>query len=312
VTNARREMSIGAGIIILRVTILVLFGVLAQAPAQPAASAQPTPPGQLTVDASFSPAFDAPDFKPGEKPIVLIDEAHRNVISLHTYLGPVGRWFEKLGYLVRPARGKADDILQATADRTVLVIANAQAPDGSPADASAFTEHEVIAIDGWIRDGGALLLVADRAPFGAPVRPLAKALGVTVDNNTILRTGADGKPTGELTIDVNQHGERLHPIFDRVLTVVYIVGESVDGPGVMLRAPDGVYSGPTAQAAEGPTAAGKPLILAFEHGKGRVVVIGDGGVVSAFGSADGNARRGISEGDNARLVRNVLKWLTRR
>lgn len=311
-TNARREMSIGAGIIILRVTILVLLGVLAQAPAQPAAPEQPTPPGQLTVDASFSPAFDAPDFKPGEKPIVLIDEAHRNVISLQTYLGPVGRWFEKLGYLVRPARGKADDILQATADRTVLVIANAQAPDGSPADASAFTEHEVIAIDGWIRDGGALLLVADRAPFGAPMRPLAKALGVTVDNNTILRTGADGKPTGELTIDVNQHGERRHPIFDRVLTVVYVVGESVDGPGVMLRAPDGVYSGPTMQAAEGPTAAGKPLILAFEHGKGRVVVIGDGGVVSAFGSAGGNAHRGISEGDNARLVRNVLKWLARR
>jgi hypothetical protein len=305
-TNARREISIGDGIIILRVTILVLLGVLAQA------QAQPTPPGQLTVDASFAPAFDAPDFKPGERPIVFVDEAHRNVISLQTYLGPVGRWLEKLGYLVRPARGKADDMLQATADRTVLVVANAQAPEGSPPDGSAFNEHEVIAIEGWVRDGGALLVVADRAPFGAPVRPLAKALGVTLDNNTILRAGADGKPTGELTIDVNKYGDRSHPLFDRVLTIVYVVGESVDGPGVMLRAPDGVYSGPTAQATDGPPAAGRPLILAFEHGKGRVVVIGDGGVVSAFGSADGNAHRGISEGDNARFIRNVFKWLARR
>ena len=80
----------------------------------------------------------------------------------------------------------------------------------------------------------------------------------------------------------------------------------------MLRAPDGVYSGPTAQAADGPAAAGRPLMLAFEHGKGRVVVIGDGGVVSAFGSADGNAHRGISEGDNARFIRNAFKWLARR
>lgn len=239
---------------------------------------------------------------------MLIDEAHRNVISLETYLGPVGRWLERLGYQVRPLRASAERLIDR-ADRAVLVIANAQAAEGSPADASAFTEHEVIAIESWVRDGGSLLLVADRAPFGAPARALAKALGVTLDNNTILTQGADGRPTGELTIDVNQYGERRHPLFDRVLTVVYVVGESMSGPGVMLRAPGGAYSGATAQAADGPSAAGQPLILAFEHGKGRVVVIGDGGVVSAFGSANGDAHRGISEGDNARFVRNVFKWL---
>jgi hypothetical protein len=260
------------------------------------------------VDSSFAPGFDAPDFKAGGKPIVLIDEAHRNVISLETYLGPVARWLERLGYLVRPARGSAERLVDGP-DQAVLVIANAQAPEDAPADASAFTEHEVIAIESWVRNGGSVLLVADRAPFGAPARALAKAFGVTLDNNAILTKGSDGRPTGELTIDINQYGERRHPLFDRVLTVVYVVGESMSGPGVMVRAPDGVYSGPTAQATDGPSAAGKPLILAFEHGKGRVVVIGDGGIVSAFGSPNGNAHRGISEGDNARFVRNVFKWL---
>jgi hypothetical protein len=275
------------------------------------AQATPTPPTQLTVDESFSPAFDAPDFKTGEKPIVFIDEAHRNVITLRTYLGPVGRWLEKLGYQVRPAQGSAERLVEGP-DRAIFVVANAQAPEKRPADASAFSEEEVIAVEAWVRDGGSLLLVADRAPFGAPARALAKAFGVTLDNNTILVKSADGSPTGELTVDVNRHGERSHPLFDRVLSVVYVVGESMSGPGVMLRAPDGAYGGPTAQATDGPSAAGRALILAFEHGKGRVVVVGDGGVVSAFGSASGSAHRGISEGDNARFVRNVFKWLATR
>jgi hypothetical protein len=93
---------------------VVMIGSLLCAP-----QAQPTPPGQLTVDASFNPAFDAPDFKTGAKPIVFIDEAHRNVISLATYLGPVGRWLERLGYLVRPSRTNAEElgIAQGTAAR---------------------------------------------------------------------------------------------------------------------------------------------------------------------------------------------------
>jgi hypothetical protein len=275
--------------------------------------AQPTPAGQLTVDESFNPAFDAPDFKTGTRPIVFIDEAHRNVISLGTYLGPVGRWLERLGYMVRPFRKNAEELgLDQGTAATVFVVANAQAPASAPADASAFTEQEVIAIEAWVKEGGSLLLVADRAPFGGPARALAKAFDVALDNNTILTKNADGPPTGELTIDVNKYGERTHPLFDRVLSVAYVVGESMSGPGVILRAPDGAYSGPTAQATDGPPAAGKALILAFEHGKGRVVVIGDGGVVSAFGSASGNAHRGISEGDNTRFVRNTFKWLVTR
>jgi hypothetical protein len=284
---------------------ILLIALLAQA-----AQAQPTPPSQLTVDASFAPAFDKPDFNPGDKPIVLIDEAHRNVISLQTYLKPVAAWLEQLGYRTRPSRITADELPEpAPGPRTILVIANALAREGAPPDASAFSEEEVIAVESWVRDGGALLLVADRAPFGGPAGALAKAFGTTLHNNTILAKGADGKPTGELTIDVNQSGERQHPLFDRVLRIVYVVGESMEGPGVVLRAPEGSYSGPTAEATDGPSAAGKPLMLAFDHGKGRVVVIGDGGVVSAFGSRDGKAHRGISEADNARFVRNVFKWL---
>jgi hypothetical protein len=277
--------------------------------AQTAEKAQATPPSELTVDESFDPPIAAPAFRAGRGPTVVVDEKHRNVVSLKTYFGPVGRFLGRDGYNVRP--GTAELVADGLAKARVLVIANAQAPEGSPAGTSAFDDAEVTAIEAWVRKGGGLLLIADRAPFGGPARALARPFGVTLDDNTILRKGDDGKPDGVLAIDVSADGERSHPVFAGVSRVVYVVGESLDGPGPVLRAPRGTYTGPTIQAADGPSAAGKPIVLAFSHGKGRVVVIGDAGIASAFGSRGGATHRGISEADNAIFVRNVVRWLAR-
>lgn len=279
------------------------------AAAQTAEKAQATPPSELTVDESFDPPLAAPAFRAGKGPAVVVDEKHRNVVSLKTYFGPVGRFLGKDGYKVRPGTGAfaADGLAKAR----VLVIANAQAPEGSPQGASAFSNAEVEAVQAWVGNGGGLLLIADRAPFGGPARALARAFKVTLDDNTILRKGDDGKPDGVLAIDVSADGERSHPVFAGVSRIVYVVGESLDGPGPVLRAPKGTYSGGTSQAADGPSAAGRPIILAFSHGKGRVVVIGDAGIASAFGSRGGATHRGISEADNALFVRNVVRWLAR-
>ena len=236
-----------------------------------------------------------------------MDEKHRNVVCLKTYFGPVGRFLGKDGYNVRP--GTAAFTADGLAKARVLVIANAQAPEGSLTGASAFSDAEVEAVEAWVTKGGGLLLIADRAPFGGPARALARAFRVTLDDNTILRKGDDGKPDGVLTIDVSADGERSHPVFAGVSRIVYVVGESLDGPGPILRAPKGTWSGPTNQAADGPSAAGKPIVLAFTHGKGRVVVIGDAGIASAFGSRGGATHRGISEADNALFVRNTFRWL---
>ncbi len=291
---------------------VLFFSVIfctAAADAQTAGKAQATPPSELTVDDSFDPPIAAPAFRPGRGPAVVVDEKHRNVVSLKTYFGPVGRFLGRDGYDVRP--GMRAFAAQDLAKARVLVIANAQAPEGLPAGASAFSDAEVSAVEAWVTKGGGLLLIADRAPFGGPARALARAFRVTLDDNTILRKGDDGKPDGVLAIDVSANGETSHPVFAGVSGVVYVVGESIDGPGPVLRAPKGTYSGPTNQAADGPSAAGKPIVLAFSHGKGRVVVIGDAGIASAFGSRGGATHRGISEADNALFVRNVVRWLAR-
>lgn len=289
---------------------LSVFTFAAVAHAQTEGKAQATPPSELTVDDSFDPPIAAPAFRAGKGPAVVVDERHRNVVSLQTYFRPVGRFLGKDGYNVRPGT----DALAARglAKTRVLVVANAQAPEGSSTGASAFSDAEIAAVQGWVTKGGGLLLIADRAPFGGPARALARAFRVTLDDNTILRKGEDGKPDGVLTIDVAGNGESSHPIFAGVSRVVYVVGESLDGPGPILRAPKGTYSGPTSQTADGPSAAGKPIVLAFSHGKGRVVVIGDAGIASAFGSVGGATHRGISEADNALFVRNVVGWLARR
>ncbi len=272
-------------------------------------TAQPTPPSELTVDDAFDPQISDPAFPQGQGPLVVVDERHRNVVSLASYFRPVGRFLARDGYVVRAEK----EPFQKTTltDVRVVVVANAQGPPGAPAGTQAFPEQEVHALERWVKAGGGLLLIADRAPFGGPARSLARAFGVTLDDNTILTPGADGKPTGELTIDVAAQGEASHPVFSGVARVVYVVGESVSGPGVVLKAPPGTYGGPTAQTAKGPSAAGKPLILAFPYGEGRVVVIGDAGILSAFGSVGGSEHRGISEADNTRFARNVFRWLAR-
>jgi hypothetical protein len=291
------------------VSILSAFFLAAAAGAQPADKAQATPPSELTVDDSFDPPIGKPAFPAGRGPAVVVDEKHRNVVSLQTYFGPVGRFLRKDGYSV--ASGAEAFTPKGLAKARVLVIANAQAPEGSPEGVSAFSDAEIAAVQAWVTKGGGLLLIADRAPFGGPARALARAFKVTLDDNTIIRRGGDGKPDGVLTIDVAADGEKTHPVFAGVSTVVYVVGESLDGPGPILRAPKGTYSGPTNQAADGPPAAGKPIVLAFSHGKGRVVVVGDAGIASAFGSRGGATHRGISEADNTLFVRNTVRWLAR-
>jgi hypothetical protein len=261
------------------------------------------------VDEGFDSPVGTPAFRAGRGPAVVVDEQHRNVVSLRTYFGPVGRFLLKDGYSVAP--GARAFSREGLAKARVLVIANARAPEGSPEGASAFSDPEIAAVQAWVAKGGGLLLIADRAPFGGPARALARAFRVSLDDNTILRRGDDGKPDGVLTIDVSADGEKTHPVFAGVSTVVYVVGESLDGPGPILRAPKGTYTGPTSQSADGPSAAGKPIILAFSHGRGRVVVIGDAGIASAFGSRGGATHRGISEADNALFIRNTLRWLAR-
>ncbi len=269
-------------------TIALFWALLFTAEPPPAEPAKPTPPMELTVDESFDPPIPAPAYPKGRGPLILVDQQHRNVVSLTSYFGPVARYLTRDGYTVRPLSEPFS--AASLKNARIVVIINAQSPEGSPEGASAFGESEIRSIEEWVRQGGGLLFIADRAPFGAPASALGNALGVTFDNNTVLRHGPDGKPDGVLKLEVKTSGKPTHPLFNEVSQLVY-------------------DSAPTMNTPDGPDASGKPLALAFSRGSGRAVVIGDAGIFSAFGSVNGPTHRGISEADNARFLRNVVRWL---
>src|SRR5215468_411808 len=71
---------------------------LGQAPSK----AQATPPSELTVDDSFDPPIASPAFAAGKGPVVVVDQKHRNVVSLQSYFRPVGRFLGRDGYKIKP------------------------------------------------------------------------------------------------------------------------------------------------------------------------------------------------------------------
>ena len=142
---------------------LSLFLLAAAASAQTAAKAQATPASELTVDDAFDPPIAKPAFAPGRGPALVVDQKHRNVVSLETYFRPVGRFLGKDGYGVRP--GTETFTAEGLAPARVLVIANAQAAEGAAQGSPAFSDAEVRAVEAWVRKGGGLLLIAVLATF---------------------------------------------------------------------------------------------------------------------------------------------------
>ena len=135
-------------VFVFSVLVLAAEAAGSQTPQQ----AQATPPSELTVDDSFDPPIAKPSYPQGKGPVIVVDEKHRNVVSLQTYFRPVGKYFGRDGYRVRPGTGTFTARNLAAA--RVLVIANAQAPEGSAPGTPAFSDAEVSAVEAWVSRGG--------------------------------------------------------------------------------------------------------------------------------------------------------------
>jgi hypothetical protein len=126
---------------------------------------------QQRADTGYRPEIAEPTYRT-QGPGVLFDEAHDNFhTSTGRYLAFV-RLLEADGCRVTP------NIRRFTKKRLgrhdLLVIANA----GTEGTGSAFDEREIDAVVEWVDRGGALLLIADHAPFGARAAALAERFGV--------------------------------------------------------------------------------------------------------------------------------------
>jgi len=282
-------------------------------------------------DPAFDPSVARPAYARASGPRTAFDEAHFNY---HTAGGRYKAFAELLtsdGYRLSSNRERFSAAMLRTAD--LVVIANALGaadPGDAAASSPAFTEREAASLAEWVRQGGALLLISDHQPTGAAAQVLATPLGVRMSNATVVDTTAANHLQGYVETNleftranglVKDHAiTRGRDSTERIDRVVAFGGQSLKGPhdAVCLLAlgPAAVEVRPPSR--ERATPVGDCMALAFPLGRGRVVVTGEAGMLSAQlvtdDGADGKTTHpwgmnwpGI---DNRQLALNIARWLT--
>ena len=305
------------------------------------AVAAPAVAQQQMVDPDFVPTVERPTYA-AAGPQVVIDGAHHNFHTVDGQYAPFAALLRADGYRVRGGTAAFD--AGGLEDVEVLVIANAGAVH-EPAG-PIFSETEIAAVEAWVRNGGRLLLIADHAPFGSAAAPLAAAFGVRMGQGYAFAMPDELNLTTTLTYPAEAFDP--HPILvgrdgtETVESVTAFTGQSLAGPpGATVLLPMTVgareardlptlqalaerleQAGETGTGAEAAVAElSSPALpaqgLAFEYGQGRVVVLGEAGMLSAqlirfppeSGQPDRRFGMNAAPG-NARFGLNIMHWLS--
>lgn len=277
-------------------------------------SAQPIPAQQ--VDANFDTRVIQPAYTK-QHPKVLFDEAHNNIHTASGLYKPFADLISNDGYAVVPNKEKFQQSKLAGVD--VLVIANAAGPRGQRAN-PAFTDEECDAVREWVRAGGALLFIADHAPMGAAAEILAKRFAVNMSKGYTDDPASQDKEVGDILFSRENKLLADHSITrgrnarERVSRVVTFTGQSLQGPegSIALLNLPGTAVDTFPQTKTTQSAAGRVQGLAMKFGKGRVVVLGEAGMLSA--QIDNKGRvfgMNYPNTDNRQLALNIMHWLSR-
>jgi hypothetical protein len=302
--------------------------------------------GAQTADRSYVPSVSAPAFSGRDRPQVFIDEAHFNVHTASGTYAPFAALLRRDGFWVR--RNTAPLSSSALGDtrfggRVILVVSNALGWRGTlqqilnagglerlvRVQGTALATEEVADIEGWVRRGGSLLLVADHAPAGAAAAALSAAFGIEMTNwwaEDEAHHDAASRNPGFVVFrrDAGMIGD--HPIAlgrspaEQIQVVMTFTGQALHartGTALLtLSSSAREYPYRRSRENEGRSAAGLAQAVAVEHGDGRVVVLAEAAMVTAQTTRlpDGATLRfGMNrEGtDNRQFALNVMHWLAR-
>jgi hypothetical protein len=286
-------------------------------------SAQQT--GGQVADENFNAKVEHPAYtKSGPK--VLFDEAHNNFHTAGGRYKPFADLITNDGYQITP--GQQTFSPEALKGYSVLLISNAL---GAPrmADAAAgnpaFTEAESDVVRDWVKAGGSLLLIADHAPMGSANQILAKQFGVDMSKMFTADPQNADPETGSATFIVyTRESGRLadHPVTrgrndsERVNKVIAFTGQSLKGPAesfAFMKLADTAIDAMPGQNPNPASAAGRAQGIAMEFGKGRVIVMGEAGMLSAQVVGPQQTKFGMNRPgiDNRQLALNIMHWLSR-
>jgi hypothetical protein len=273
---------------------------------------------QQVVDLTYDTRVRAPAY-PASGPLVVIDEGHRNFHTASGRYKPFADLMSADGF--RVAASAAVFSATTLAAARILVISNAR---GEPPDSPAFTDAESDAVREWVRMGGSLLLIADHAPFGSAAAGLGQRFGVHMSATSTLDEQhyfVERGNRGFIVYTRESGGLADHPITsgrnagERLEKVMTFTGQSLKGPEgsvALLRlsatARDRVAGSETGTT----TAAGRAQAIAFTYGRGRVVVLGEAGMLSAQTVGPDRLPMGMNQPgiDNRQFALNVMHWLS--
>jgi Leucine-rich repeat (LRR) protein len=249
-------------------------------------------------------------------PTVLFDEAHNN---FHTASGRYKVFADLItndGVRVTPNTDSLTPELLGKYD--VFITANA--PAKSEESPSAFTPAECDAVESWVRNGGALLLITDHEPFGSGSAELGKRFGV--DMSLMVSVDPKNETKNGLLFSREKNLIGDHPIMngrdqsERINRVLTFTGQSLKGPAEsvqLLKFSDTATDMGYGRGRKKVSAAGRAQGIAFKFGKGRVVVMGEAGDLSAqiYGSDPvGKMGMNVPGCDNRQFALNIIHWLT--
>jgi hypothetical protein len=264
--------------------------------------------GQQVADPNFNPKVARPAYVETH-PKVLFDEAHANFHTTNGRYKPFADLISSDGLKVAPNPARFS---KATLEgNDVLIIANATA--ANPGE-SAFSDAEADAVRDWVKGGGALLLITDHDPYGSASEKLAGRFGVAMSKG-FTSDPAHSEPRSDSCLKLI--GD--HPITrgrddsERIKRVVTFTGQSLKGPAdsvAFLKLADSAIDRipPDHKLV---SAAGRAQALALAFGKGKVVVLGEAGLLSAQVTGPNRQPMGMNYPgiDNRQLALNILHWL---
>jgi hypothetical protein len=269
-------------------------------------------------------SVEHPRYPIGAGPIVAIDEGHNNYHTLKGRYAPFGAVLKNDGYRLTSLQGRIDSA--AFGATRILVVANPLATstvgNWKLPTPSAFGDDEIGILQAWVRNGGALFLIADHMPFAGAATDLGRAFGFQFDNAYAVK--GDGRSpeffsraADSLSDNAITHGSGRRPAVDEVQTF----------NGSSFRAPPTAM--PIMRLDEGwtllyPTEAGKFDAAtrrraatrddlrgaALKYGKGRVVVVSEAALFTnqlvqgkPYGFGQSSARQ------DKQFLLNIIEWL---
>ena len=293
---------------------------------------------QQVADSNFDVSVARPAYT-GRGPVVVIDEAHGNFHTMGGRYHPFARLLANDGYDVRPGLSAFERARLGGVD--VLIISNASAPETS--QGTVFTEAECAVVAAWVRGGGALLLIADHAPYGAAAENLARRFGVDMGKGFAFDPQHSEVNPSLLVFSRENQLLGDHPVLngrdssERVGRVLAFTGQSLGVPAgatVLLRLGSRAFEAPTRPdlraavdslararepgAAQARSVAGRAEGVALRFGRGRVVILGEAAMLSAqvVRFVDGGQNQTFQMGmnvpgtSNRQFGLNTLHWLS--